>query len=440
MKKSVNPMDQAFKDSFQGATESTDVDSLWPFVEQQLPKNESKGLLFYFSWGILLFLMTSAAWVWFSGEPSDSSITLEAPSKEPIAEPVLVQKASTLPSRNSTRHYSEHSLMSSAVDLGDKQVVFSAESKNVTQPVGADVKAFSTDLSASGRKTLATLQQPAKAVSPLELKDDLFTLSLQQLTAGDPKWSRCSDEKSLGLGLFVEGYALGGYPLISNSLNSNQETGDQNFLQSWNHSESAVSTFSAGILFGLETTWGGSISAGLEYQQIQNQLKQEQRISERITIFDEMAYFFIDSNNNRVYVADSVTTTRTYTRQLQTAKTHTLINLPILLGYHRQIGKFRYGIIGGVIFHLRNEFQGKVLAPSGQIIDASSGEPTAIYRKTLNLSLVGGLDAGYFISEGLELYLSPRFRYQGASWLQSDHPVESQIQLLGLQGGVRLHL
>jgi len=150
-----------------------------------------------------------------------------------------------------------------------------------------------------------------------------------------------------------------------------------------------------------------------------------------------MAYFFIDSNNNRVYVADSVTTTRTYTREIQTAKTHTLINVPVLLGYHRQIGKFRYGLIGGVNFHLRNEFTGKALDASGQVIDASTDN---IYRKDLNVSIIGGLDAGYMVQEGLEIYVSPRFRFQSDSWLNADHPLISKIQLVGLQAGVRLHL
>jgi hypothetical protein len=267
-----------------------------------------------------------------------------------------------------------------------------------------------------------------------------FDKKLPQLLPGDPKWSRCSDKRSIDIGFLIEGYAFGGIPLLSNRLNTNQNIDYQQFLQSWNESESAVSTFSAGLLVGLESQWGVSISTGIEYQQIQNRFNQEQRILERVTIFDEMAYFFLDSNNNRVYVADSVTTTRTYTRRLQTAKTHTLINLPVLLGYHRQNGRFRYGITGGLIFHLQNEFKGKALDASGQIIDASTESPFNIYRKNLNLSVVGGIDAGYMIQEGLELYLSPRFRFQGDSWLQADHPLISRIQLVGLQAGLRLHL
>jgi hypothetical protein len=56
------------------------------------------------------------------------------------------------------------------------------------------------------------------------------------------------------------------------------------------------------------------------------------------------------------------------------------------------------------------------------------------------MSIIGGIDAGYMIGEGLELYVSPRFRFQGDSWLRADHPLVSRIQLIGLQTGVRLHL
>jgi len=153
-----------------------------------------------------------------------------------------------------------------------------------------------------------------------------------------------------------------------------------------------------------------------------------------------MAYYYLDSNNNRVYVADSVTTTRTFTRSVQSAKTHTLINLPVLLAYHQRIGNFRYGIIGGVNIHLQNEFTGKVLDPSGQIIDADSDMNTAVYRTKMDMSFIGGLDLGYMTNEWLELYISPRFRYQPGSWLNAAHPLESRMQFLGMQAGLRLHL
>ncbi len=440
MKKSVNPMDQLFKDTFESASDPVDQEALWPYVEENLPEREpSRGFFLYFLSGLILLLLALAGWVW----TRDGSVLLAQEEKQidPVTQvQVSVAKSSQLPPRESSvPNLLEKSsaLLESAYDK-QKDIGYSTEGAPQKQK-GA---AFTAAENQQGKNQILGFDQLEPLGSQF-LKSTLppHKLSSIQLDGpGDPSWSRCSDKGSSRPGFLIEGFAFGGVPLISNRLNNSTDGDYDSYLASWNQSETAVSTFSAGLLIGLESQWGGSITAGLEYQKIQNRLNQEQRITERITVYDEMAYFFIDSNNNRVYVADSVTTSRNYTREIQTAKTHTLINLPVLLGYHRQIGKFRYGIIGGVNFHLRNEFKGKALDASGQIMDASSDSPNAIYRKDLNMSIIGGIDAGYMIGEGLEVYLSPRFRFQGDSWLRSDHPIVSRIQLMGLQAGVRLHL
>ena len=440
MKKSVNPTDQLFKDTFETASDPVDQEALWPFVEQNLPANEpSKGFFFYFLSALILLLLTLAAWAWMP----DKSASLALPKQEsaPLMQTqVSLVNTSQLPQKEASSQYPRQNYSSL------HKPAFDRRKENLLFTYGKIQKRKETNLASSENQNenqqISGFQHVERLSSPLlnSIQPIHKQASIQLDGPGDPSWSRCSDKRASRPGFLIEGFAFGGIPMISNRLNDNTEFGTDNYLSTWNQSETAVSTFSAGLLIGLETQWGGSISAGLEYQKIQNRLNQEQRIIERITVYDEMAYFFIDSNNNRVYVADSVTTSRTYTRELQTAKTHTLINIPILLGYHRQMGKFRYGIIGGVNVHLRNEFKGKALDASGQIIDASSDSPNAIYRKDLNMSIIGGIDAGYMIGEGLEFYLSPRFRFQGDSWLRSDHPLISRIQLMGLQAGVRLHL
>ncbi len=433
-------MDQLFKDTFESASDPVDQEALWPYVEQNLPEREpSRGFFLYFLSGLILLLLALAGWVWTTNG-SDSSALNEEGIVSADHDGVSIVKSNQLPQKES-----------SASDLVENSSASPESAFDAREAKGQINEGF--EKQARGAGSAASETQDGKTqilgLDQLEPLGSQFLkstrpqnkLSSVQLDdSSDPKWSRCSDKRVSRPGFLIEAFAFGGVPLISNRWNDNTDIDYGNYLASWNQSETAVSTFSAGLLIGLETQWGGSISAGLEYQKIQNRLNQEQRIIERITVYDEMAYFYLDSNNNRIYEADSVTTSRTYTRELQTAKTHTLINIPILLGYHRQIGKFKYGIIGGVNVHLRNEFKGKALDASGQIIDAGSDSPNAIYRKDLNMSIIGGIDAGYMIGEGLEVYLSPRFRFQGDSWLRSDHPLVSRIQLVGLQAGLRLHL
>ncbi len=200
-----------------------------------------------------------------------------------------------------------------------------------------------------------------------------------------------------------------------------------------------MGSYAIGTMLGISTRWGGSFSAGVEYQQIINKIKREQTVIERVTVYDEMAYFYLDSNNNKVWVADSVTSTRRYHREIQMKKTHTLVNIPLSLGYHVEYDRWRLGVRAGVNLHLFKEFDGKVLDPSGQVIDAGTGTNFEVYETDMSLSIMGGFDLGYLLGDHLELYVSPRFRYHSESWLNESHPLESYIQLAGLRGGARYH-
>lgn len=437
-------MDQLFKDQFQGAQAPLDAEAMWSAVATQLPREESKGYAMYSLIGLMLSLLLLAAWFWpkettemtapnESAAPHRVTNARTTATTEPIVEVArtLPQKQTSLPHQNATTFLMPE----------DAQ-----EQEAVGTPFGKEYSESTAEVGISENEMTKTSKKDARLSSPSLNRITLAGMATLEnkeqslLWAPDPDWSRCSDRRSWGVGFFIETYAFGGLPLISNALNADQNIDYSNFLTLWNQGESAVSSFAGGFMLGLETRGGISLSAGLEYQQIQNRLNREQTIIERITVYDEMAYYFLDSNNNRVYVADSVTTTRTFTRSVQAAKTHTLINLPLLLGYHNQIGNFRYGIVAGVNFHLQNEFTGKVLDPSGQIIDANTGTSTAVYRTSMDLSFMGGLDFGYMTNDWLEIYLSPRFRYQPGSWLNANHPLESTIQLVGLQAGLRMHL
>jgi len=444
MKKSVNPMDQLFKDQFQGAQTPVDADAMWSAVASQLPPEESKGYAMFSLIGLMLSLLLLALWFW----PQEKTETTDAqelattqvlpPSLSDTKAEAIVEIAHTLPQKPTPPAHQATLPIFTKEDLQAQKAAWTPFGKDEFEATSTD-EAQEGDMGSTSELGTVSAFQALRRLSSTDITP--FEHQEQSLLwAPDPDWSRCSDRRSWGVGFFIETYAFGGYPLITNALNADQNIDYSNFLTLWNQGESAVSTFAGGFMLGLETRGGVSLSAGLEYQQIQNRLNREQTIIERITVYDEMAYYFLDSNNNRVYVADSVTTTRTYTRSVQAAKTHTLINLPVLLGYHNQVGNFRYGIVAGVNIHLQNEFTGKVLDPSGQIIDANTGTSTAVYRTTMDLSFMGGLDFGYMTNDWLELYLSPRFRFQPGSWLNANHPLESTMQLVGLQAGLRMHL
>ena len=102
MKKSVNPMDQLFKDTFESASDPVDQEALWPYVEQNLPEREpSRGFFLYFLSGLILLLLVLAGWVW-TANGSDSLPLNEEGIVSADHDGVSIVKSNQLPQKESS--------------------------------------------------------------------------------------------------------------------------------------------------------------------------------------------------------------------------------------------------------------------------------------------------------------------------------------------------
>jgi hypothetical protein len=450
MKKSFeHNIDEIYKDAFTDAEQGFDKDAMWENVRPAISPDKYRPLLLWLSLATSILLV---AYFLFSFSMQKNTAIVPAKAKTVQLNenlPAINSSQSTAVSANSTQNISPPSengpnnavagTIASSSDakqkskVNKKEILRSTE-KYRSQETSKKVESLPGKMAASKNsrnESKLSVPSPLKSTSLSVISEE------KKLETPDPKWSHCDVRKRPRF--FSEFYGLGAYPLINNSLNLDPSNDYNSFLQDWNSGESAVGSYAFGVMFGVGSHWGGSLSVGLEFQQVINKILREQTVIERVTVFDEMAYYYLDSNNNRVWVADSVTSTRIYTREVQAAKRHTIVNAPILLGYHFELDRWRFGVTAGVNIHLFHYYNGKTLDQSGQIIDAETGTLNAVYDKELGVSIIGGLEIGYLIASKTELYFSPRFRYNPKSWLNPNHPLESRIQLPGARAGIRWH-
>lgn len=449
MKKSVDQsFDELYRSTFENGNVAFDKESIWPEIEAQLPGRERRFLY----WMNLLVGSLLVAYFVISltsgGHVAEAKAqaNLKGQGIEPKQQAQLnlapiIAREDASESRNSSHK------PPSILDEKQSPVVDKTMGSNTNINSSSLVNLFESELESKDKATSPLIHDFSKNVKMYGSQKSITGLLLPSISNFDKKqlpqrpdpnkWSQCSIKDQPHI--FSDIYTFAGRPFINNQENPAPSNDHAGFLEQWNEGESPVSTYGFGMMVGIGAYWGGTFSAGLEYQQIQNKINRSQTVIERITVYDEMAYYYLDSNNNRVWVADSVTSTRIYSRELQASKTHTLVNLPLLLGYHLEKGNWRAGISAGINIHLLHSFSGKVLDPSGQIIEADTGSPRAVYNKDLGFSIIGGFDLGYYITLQTELYVSPRFRYNPKSWLNPGHPLESRIQMVGLQAGARWH-
>lgn len=444
MKKSDDQtLDELYRSSFEDGNTLFDKEAMWSELEPYLPGKERR-ILFWMNLLLGTFLIGYFVLSLTYGGPVTETKT-QAVAKEKLTVPEIHEIATPTTILRAVSENNKSSLKTTSSLIDEKQI---SELENSTGSF-TNITASTSDLrSTSENETTSPLSNDLSIdVGMINSQKTITGLSLPSISnfenkqlprRPDPnKWSQCSIKDQPHI--FSDIYTFAGRPFINNQENPDPSNDNAGFLEQWNEGESPVATYGFGMMVGIGAYWGGTFSAGLEYQKVQNKINRSQTVIERITVYDEMAYYYLDSNNNRIWVADSVTSTRIYSRELQASKTHTLVNLPLLLGYHLEKGNWRAGITAGINVHLLHSFSGKVLDPSGQIIDGDTGTPTAVYDKDLGFSIIGGFDLGYFITLQTELYVSPRFRYNPKSWLNPGHPLESRIQMVGLQAGARWH-
>ena len=245
-------------------------------------------------------------------------------------------------------------------------------------------------------------------------------------------WSRCEIDNPWNF--LVEAYGGAGLPLMTHTT---VEGTSFSFLTDWEAAQSPVSTFTGGLQLVVQSPSGFEAAAGIEYQRLSQKLESDQTVITMIQIFDPMAYFFIDANGDRIWVADTITRTVITNSKQTTEIRHQLLNIPIRVGYMTQFGDWNVGAHVGAVLHLSHKVDGLVLQPDGSYVELNENNQELVYKKDMGFSYSADLHVGRQVSDKVELFVRPTFRYNPTSWATNSYALNTKIQMANFNAGIR---
>lgn len=212
------------------------------------------------------------------------------------------------------------------------------------------------------------------------------------------------------------------------------KTGDsQHHLDQRETSESAALSSSAAIRIAATTRTGLSIRSGLAYSQI----------NERFThdVGRKLDIRLIIGPNGDIVGRDTV-----YNEAYQDVYKNRLkfVEIPLLLGFEQQVGKFRLGLNAGAYLNLAFDAKGTVFSPATEepIAFGQEGELNRIpiFERRATAAWYGGLSLAYNLHSRYSLLAEPYFKSYPRALSSGGYDLAQLYWTTGIQVGVRVRL
>lgn len=202
---------------------------------------------------------------------------------------------------------------------------------------------------------------------------------------------------------------------------------DENYRQERDDTEATLYGLSGGVRLSIVTRRGLALRTGIVYNRILERFNLEIEGAERIVHFIPPG------------TTDTITTIETGTTFVRTFNRYHALDIPLLLGYEIDAGKFNFNINAGAYFNIYARQKGKILSQSGEPEFITSNNPQRInaFEKDLGISIYGSIGLNYQIRPGLQLLIEPNLRYQLKPITLESYPLEQQYINVGLLLGVR---
>ncbi len=475
MKKSItNPMDDLFKQHFdQSTTAVVRADDLWAAIQEERKPTKRTFVWWYLVLGALLLGM--GAYYLQSVETAQivepiATSKIASPSKmiEPIAKkqttaPVEINenKVEKQISNKNTFTKTKKAIKNNYVNpiiSTDIKPINNTEKNNLTNPnslttsklnKSKSVETIKSSTNERLEKKLGDSNLPTLKLRQREAFDNIVALEilpLMRLESVPPivnrrkgkKWDKCQVRQRGAL--FVNTYGQAALAMENLTMTDNNASDELlDYKAAWEEKITPFVSYMGGLQLGYNFSWNGYISAGVAYQHFQTKYENIQTVTERITVFDEMAYFYVDTNGETVWVADSVVQTNVYDRKQTFANNHKLWHIPLQLGYTVDANQLRLGANIEALINISKKYNGYFLQENGSVIELDANNEKDFMSSNIGLSVSLGLHAGYRLGEHWEVYLSPRFRLNNQSYLNSDQSLKLSNHFAGLRAGLQYH-
>jgi hypothetical protein len=234
---------------------------------------------------------------------------------------------------------------------------------------------------------------------------------------------------------YIELYGAPNYTfksMISNGISAN-------YLQKKDSSEHMKGGFTFGARFSKTIGTHTYLKLGLQYSQVNelfNQRKEDQ--TQTTTVIVRRT---ITTPQGTTTVIDTSSVTQIGYRVIRSMNHYKNVELPIMIGYEFGLpdANWRITINGGLIFDLSSWYMGETLDTSLQVVSINSKSNNGAYQHSFNTSLYGSLGIYRRISDQMDVFAEPYFRYNILG-TNSLYGVNQRFGAVGLNIGTRILL
>jgi opacity protein-like surface antigen len=206
----------------------------------------------------------------------------------------------------------------------------------------------------------------------------------------------------------------------------------------------SATKMNGGFTFGLRISKTISdnllIKSGLQYTQRNEQFASKSDSIITTTSVVTVRTIVRGSGLSDTTVRDTATVQQIGYRKRVTNNHYKSLEIPLLLSYENGNDKWHYAINGGIIANLTSWYQGETLDTSFQLVPLGAKNTNGFYKSNLNLSLYAGVSIIRNISNRLDIFAEPYFRYGISNTNTSTAGYSQRFNATGLTLGIRYKL
>jgi hypothetical protein len=206
----------------------------------------------------------------------------------------------------------------------------------------------------------------------------------------------------------------------------------------------STTKMNGGFTFGLRVSKTISdnflIKSGLQYTQRNEQFTSKSDSIITTTSVVTVRTIVRGGGLSDTTVRDTATVQQIGYRKRITNNHYKSLEVPILLSYENGNDQWHYAINAGIIANLTSWYQGETLDTSFQLVPLSAKNTNGFYKSNLNLSLYAGVSIIRNISDRLDVFAEPYFRYGISNTNTSVAGYSQRFNAAGLTLGIRFKL
>lgn len=226
--------------------------------------------------------------------------------------------------------------------------------------------------------------------------------------------------------------AQGGVSAASKIL-QNLSTDSNDYWNIRNETEFSKGVIHFGMQASISHKSGLSISSGIHFTQIKEQFRYQGMKIEVDTLEGIVAYY-ININGDTIPVTDNVLVNKELTFNKRYNNSYRMFEIPLLLGFLKELNDWSIGIKGGVFLNFQLKTQGLIFDKNEAFVDIGEHQ-NQIFKSKIGLSYYLGGIVKYHLNDKFALIAQPHIRIFPKSFTNRQNVIGQKYNLLGLSVG-----